>query len=769
MITTANLGFPRMGANRELKWALEAAWRSGSYEDLSATARELRSRHWQVQLDRGIGRIPVGDFSLYDHMLDAALALGAVPARFGGIPFDPESGDSADLERYFVMARGGRLDGADRAPLEMTKWYDTNYHQLVPELDADQHFEARPARLIAHLTEALALGVPARVVLVGPLTFLSRSKRTDGDNPLELVDRLLPAYVELVTRLRAAGCEAFQFDEPLLVTDVPAEATSAFPSVYSALRDAAGDAEITVATYFGDLGPATELAVSLPIDSLHLDLVRGADQLESVLAARLDNLALSLGVVDGRNLWRSDLDPIIDTVRSVAERIGTDRVTVAPSCSLLHLPTDLSGEGDLDAETRSWLAFATERLDEVRVIAAAAGGEAASVNQEIESSRAAAASRRSSERVHRREVTERLAHVTADMAHRASGYAVRAARQAEALHLPAFPTTTIGSFPQTREIRDLRRSFRRGEIDRATYDAGLRAATEACVRAQEELGLDVLVHGEFERTDMVEYFGDQLDGFFTTANGWVQSYGSRCVKPPVLYGDVVRPAPMTVEWTAFAQHLTDRPLKGMLTGPVTILEWSFVRDDQDWATTARQVALALRDEVTDLVEAGIPIIQIDEPALREGLPLRRSDQAEFLDWATEAFRLAAGSAPDEIQIHTHMCYGDFGDIIDAIVDLDADVISMEASRSQMELLDDFTAREYPNEIGPGIWDIHSPRVPSDAELDDLLTRAAKVFGTERLWVNPDCGLKTRAWPETTASLHGLVGAAKRARAAHHVH
>ena len=763
MTTTANLGFPRMGVARELKWAVEAAWRSGNYDELQTTAADLRARHWKLQAERGIQRIPVGDFSHYDQMLDATLAVGAVPARFGAVPFDPEANDDG-ITRYFVMARGGPLDGEDRAPLEMTKWFDTNYHQLVPELDPEQVFEARPARLLAHLAEAVALDVAARVVLVGPLTFLARSKRTDGGDPFELIDRLLPAYIGLVHELRAAGAEAFQFDEPLLVTDVSDAVLAAYSAVYAALRDAAGSAEVTLATYFGPLGPSTDTAVSLPIDVLHIDLVRGAGQLEAVLAALPSGMGLSLGIVDGRNLWRSDLDPLIEQVQRVVEAIGTDSVHIAPSCSLLHLPVDLTQEGDLDPELRSWLSFATERLDEIRVIHEVVDGSGETVAAELDANRAAAAARRNSTRVHRVEVAERVASVTPDMTARTSGYADRRPLQAEALNLPAFPTTTIGSFPQTREIRDLRQRFRRQEIDAATYEAGLRTATEACIREQEELGLDVLVHGEFERTDMVEYFGDQLDGFFTTANGWVQSYGSRCVKPPVLYGDIARPEPMTVGWTTYAASLTDRPMKGMLTGPVTILQWSFVRDDQPWATTATQLALALRDEVSDLVAAGIPIVQIDEPALREGLPLRRADQAAFLSWATESFRLTAGSAPDSIQIHTHMCYAEFGEIIEAIVDLDADVISMEASRSQMELLDDFVAREYPNEIGPGIWDIHSPRVPGDAELDDLLARAVKALGSDRLWVNPDCGLKTRGWPETRASLTGLVAAAGRARA-----
>ncbi len=763
MTTTANLGFPRVGVARELKWAVEAAWRTGSYDDLRTVAADLRARHWRLQAERGIERIPVGDFSYYDQVLDAALAVGAVPTRLGGVPFDPDANDET-LQRYFVMARGGPLDGEDRAPLEMTKWFDTNYHQLVPELDADQTFEARPARLLAHLAEAQALDVPARVVLLGPITFLSRSKRTDGGDPFELIDRVLPAYVDLVESLHGAGATAFQFDEPLLVTDVAEAALTAYPSVYAALRKAAGSAEVTLATYFGALGPSTTTATSLPVDVLHVDLVRGAGQLDAVLAARPEGLALSLGIVDGRNLWRSDLEPLVDQVQRVIAAIGSDAVHLAPSCSLLHLPVDLSQEDALDPELRSWLSFATERVDEIRILHEVVEGRTAGVAAELAANAAAAASRRSSSRVHRSEVTERVAAITPGMASRPSPYRDRRPLQDDALHLPALPTTTIGSFPQTREIRELRQRFRRQEIDVATYEAGLRGATESCIREQEALGLDVLVHGEFERTDMVEYFGDQLDGFFTTVNGWVQSYGSRCVKPPVLYGDIVRPAPMTVAWTTYAASLTERPMKGMLTGPVTILQWSFVRDDQPWATTARQLALALRDEVTDLVSAGIPIVQIDEPALREGLPLRRADQVAFLAWATEAFRLAAGSAPDDIQIHTHMCYAEFGEIIDAIVDLDADVISMEASRSQMEVLDDLVARGYPNEIGPGIWDIHSPRIPGDAELDDLLARAVKALGADRLWVNPDCGLKTRAWPETRASLAGLVAAAQRARA-----
>lgn len=764
MTTTANLGFPRIGADRELKWALEAAWRSDDHDGLRETARTLRTRHWRLQADRGIERIPVGDFAYYDQVLDMAVAVGAIPARFGAVPFDPEADDDG-FRRYFAMARGGELDGEDVAPLELTKWYDTNYHQLVPELEPDQVFEARPARLLAHLAEAQALDVPARIVLIGPLTFLSRSKRTDGGDPFALVDALLPAYRDLVGALADAGAKAFQFDEPLLVTDVPAVVLDRYADVYGALREAAGDAEVTVATYFGALGPSLDTVVALPVDVLHVDLVRGGfDQLPEILDRIPDTLSLSLGSVDGRNIWRSDLEQIAGDLRAVHEALGPERLQLAPSCSLLHLPADLSKETELDDELRSWLAFATERLDEIRVLRALLDGDTDAVADEFDANRVAARSRRDSVRVHRPEVEERVAGITEEMAARHSPYGVRRDAQAKVLDLPSFPTTTIGSFPQTSEIRGLRRRFRTGEIDETTYEAALEAATEACIREQEALGLDVLVHGEFERTDMVEYFGEQLDGFATTLNGWVQSYGSRGVKPPVLYGDIVRPEPMTVRWSRFAASLTDAPMKGMLTGPTTILEWSFVRDDQPWAVTATQVALALRDEVADLVAAGIPIVQIDEPALREGLPLRRAEQAGFLAAATEAFRLAAGSAPDHVQVHTHMCYAEFGEILDAIIALDADVISMEASRSQMELLGDFATVKYPNEIGPGIWDIHSPRVPDGEELDDLLRRAVATLGHERLWVNPDCGLKTRGWSETRASLEGLVAAAERARA-----
>ncbi|HMJ74471.1 MAG TPA: 5-methyltetrahydropteroyltriglutamate--homocysteine S-methyltransferase [Iamia sp.] len=759
---TATLGFPRMGVGRELKRAVERYWKGDDDgQELGATAAELRARHWQLQVEAGIDRVPVGDFTLYDHALDTSLALGVVPARFGSTPFDPAAGDPADLDRYFALCRGA--DG--HPPLEMTKWFDTNYHYLVPELAPDQTFTFSSTQVAAHLAEALAQGVPARAVVLGPVTFLALSKRTDGGEPLDLLDAVLPAYGDWVRSLVAAGATAIQVDEPLLVTDLSEAARAAYPPALATVRAAAPEAEITLATYFGDLGDATDLALGLPVDVVHVDLVRGADQLDRVLAALPSDTGLSLGLVDGRNIWRSDLAAVRPLLDRAVSRIGADRVQIAPSCSLLHLPVDLGRETGLDDELRSWLAFAVQRLDEVRILGTLAAGDRAAVADALAENTQAAVARRTSRRIHRPDVAERMASVTPAMAARPSPYEVRAKAQRDRLDLPLLPTTTIGSFPQTAEVRSIRSRHRRGELSEEAYVEALRAETEACVRAQEEVGLDVLVHGEFERRDMVEHFGLLLDGFTTTTNGWVQSYGSRCVKPPVIFGDVARPAPMTVEWSAFAAGLTDKPMKGMLTGPVTILQWSFVRDDQPLADTTRQIALALRDEVTDLIDAGLSVVQVDEPALREGLPLRRADHQDYLAWAVEAFRLAVGSAPDEVQIHTHMCYAEFGDILDAIVELDADVISMEASRSQMELLDDFAARDYPNEIGPGVWDIHSPLVPTDDDLDRLLAQATATFGRERLWVNPDCGLKTRGWPEVHASLERLVAAAARVRAA----
>ena len=759
MITTANLGFPRVGADRELKWALERHWRGDlDAAGLASVAQELRARHWRLQVGRGIDVIPSGDFSYYDLVLDTAVTLGAIPERFGA-PFDVSTDDPSALATYFRLARGGPGVPA----LELTKWFDTNYHHLVPELAPDQAFRyASPAGRV-QFEEAAALGLATRPVVIGPITFLLLSKRTDGGDAIDLLDAVLPAYEAWLADLVAAGATRIQLDEPALVLDLTPAQQDGYRRALTRLRTAAGNAELTLATYFGALGDHLELAVSLPVDVLHVDLVRAPEQLEEVVsAAATGGLRLELGVVDGRNVWRSDLAAVVERIRPAVERMGEGRVQLAPSCSLLHLPLDTEREVDADPELASWLAFAVERLDEVAVVAAALSGDEAAAAVAAESS-AAHAARRSSARVLRPEVRARAAAVSEADTRRRSPYAQRSVEQRARLGLPVLPTTTIGSFPQTSDLRALRAGHRAGDVDESTYLAGLEAATEACIRRQEELGIDVLVHGEFERTDMVEYFGQQLAGFGTTRFGWVQSYGSRCVKPPVLFGDVARPEPMTLRWTTFAAGLTDRPMKGMLTGPVTILQWSFVRDDQPEADTARQVALAIRDEVVDLEAAGIAIVQIDEPALREGLPLRRVDRKAFLDWATEAFRLAAGGVGDETQIHTHMCYAEFGEIMDAIVSLDADVISMEASRSGMELLEELRSVSYPNEVGPGVWDIHSPRVPDRDEVDRLLHAAIRALGAERLWVNPDCGLKTRGWAEVEASLAELVAGARRAR------
>jgi 5-methyltetrahydropteroyltriglutamate--homocysteine methyltransferase len=746
--TTANLGFPRIGRDRELKWALERHWRGeldGS--GLLDVARTLRTTHWRLQAERGFDRIPSGDFSLYDHVLDTAVTLGAVPERFGP-PLDLSSGDDAALATYFRMAR----DAEGIPPLELTKWFDTNYHYLVPELAPDQTFTYASRLGRAHLQEAALLGIATRPVVLGPITFLRLAKRTDHGETIELVDTVLPAYEAWLADLVAAGATAIQIDEPVLALDLAASEVAAFGGAYARLRAAAGAAELTVATYFGDLGANTALATSLPIDVLHVDLVRAPDQLATVVGATPPTLALSLGVVDGRNIWRTDLATLAQRLMPAVDALGSERVHLAPSCSLVHLPVDLAREeGDV------------QRLDEVRVLAAALGGDE-HAHHELQASAAVLEARASSPRVRRADVQKRLASLTPDQTRRRSDYPQRATAQRERFKLPLLPTTTIGSFPQTDEVRRLRARHRKGDLSTSEYDAGLQAATETCIRAQEELGLDVLVHGEFERTDMVEYFGDQLDGFTTTTHGWVQSYGSRCVKPPVLFGDVARPRAMTTRWSTFAATLTDKPMKAMLTGPITILQWSFVRDDQPESLSARQVALALRDEVLDLQAAGIGVIQVDEPALREGLPLRRSDWHEYLAWATEAFRLAVSGVRDDTQIHTHMCYAEFGPIMPAIIDLDADVISMEASRSGMELIDELRAADYPNEVGPGVWDIHSPRVPTSEEVDHLLQHALSALPPERLWVNPDCGLKTRAWPEVEASLQVMVASARAARA-----
>ena len=751
------LGFPRIGARRELKRALEAFWRGeSSAEDLQATAAGLRLKHWQLQRDAGADSVPVNDFSLYDHVLDAAFLFDAIPARYRALA------DADPLAGYFAMARGHQRDGIDLHALEMTKWFDTNYHYLVPELQAEQTFALRGDKPVAEFHEARAAGFDARPVLLGPVSFLLLSKTVDGSDRLALLDALLPVYAELLARLHEAGAGWVQIDEPCLTTDLDATAQEAFRHAYAVLVDAVRP-RLLLGTGFGALGDNLALASALPVDGLHVDLVRAPDQLAAVCAALPAGRVLSLGLVDGRNVWRCNLDNALVLARYAAAQRDPALLRLAPSCSLLHVPVDLDQEKSLDADLRSWLAFARQKIVELRVLADALDGKA-EAEPALAEAREALEARRRSPKVNRPEVAARLAAIDANAARRASAYPQRAAAQQAVLGLPLYPTTTIGSFPQTTDVREARAKHKSGKLSDTGYDAFLKAETERCVREQERIGLDVLVHGEFERNDMVEYFGEQLDGFAFTKLGWVQSYGSRCVKPPIIYGDVTRPAPMTVYWSAYAQSLTARPMKGMLTGPVTMLQWSFVRDDQERARTCRQIALALRDEVTDLEAAGIKVIQIDEPAIREGLPLRRGDWAAYLGWAVECFRLSASGVRDDTQIHTHMCYSEFNDIIEAVAAMDADVISIETSRSRMELLDAFVKFRYPNAIGPGVYDIHSPRVPGVAEMVELLRKARDVLAPEQLWVNPDCGLKTRGWPETVAALEAMVEAARILRA-----
>ncbi|WP_062358202.1 5-methyltetrahydropteroyltriglutamate--homocysteine S-methyltransferase [Pseudoxanthomonas mexicana] len=752
MTTVTTLGFPRIGAKRELKAALESYWRGDTTaDDLQATARDLRHRHWQLQRDAGADVVPCNDFALYDHVLDTAFLFDAIPEAYRTLA------DSDPLAGYFALARGVQRDGTDLRALEMTKWFDTNYHYLVPELHAGQDFRLRGDKPVAEFLEARAAGHAARPVLLGPVSFLLLAKTVDGSDRLALLDRLLPVYADLLSKLHDAGADWVQIDEPCLVLDLDDAARDAYVRAYAALAKGTRPS-LLLATYFGRLGDNLPLACALPVDGLHVDLVRGKEQLDEVLRQLPKGRVLSAGLVDGRNIWRTNLDNALILAKYAQGHVGDRALWLSPSCSLLHVPVDLAGEKALPVDLKSWLAFARQKIEELRLLAdALQDPRAADVGLALARDRIE--SRRQSRRVHRPEVAARLASPEAGDIDRDSPYPQRRIAQATLLGLPAYPTTTIGSFPQTHEVREARARNKGGKLSDADYEAFLREETERCVRFQEEIGIDVLVHGEFERNDMVEYFGEQLDGFAFTKNGWVQSYGSRCVKPPVIYGDVSRPAPMTVRWSQYAQSLTDRPMKGMLTGPVTVLQWSFVRDDQTRAQTCRQIALALRDEVLDLEDAGIRVIQIDEPALREGLPLRRADWQAYLDWAVECFRISAAGVADDTQVHTHMCYSEFNDIIDAVAAMDADVISIETSRSRMELLEAFVKFRYPNEIGPGVYDIHSPRIPTGGEMLDLLEKARAVLAPEQIWVNPDCGLKTRGWPEVRTALERMVRAA----------
>jgi 5-methyltetrahydropteroyltriglutamate--homocysteine methyltransferase len=770
-IRTHNLGYPRIGEKRELKKAMEAYWRGEiSVDELDRVGKQLRRSHWLVQKEAGIELIPSNDFSFYDQMLDMTCLLGNIPPRFEW------NGDTCGLDLFFQIARGvgGEPEGgrpssdAQRAAVhasEMTKWFDTNYHYIVPEFQAGTAFRLGATKPFDEFEEARALGIRTKPVLIGPLTYLHLGKSMDSNfERLALLEGLLPVYTEILRRLEKLGAEWVQLDEPILAFELSSDWQAAFLPAYRTLRSAAPDSKILLGTYFGELRENLSLATSLPVDALHLDLTRAAKELQKVLQHLPPSMSLSLGVVDGRNVWRNNFELSLQQIGEAKRVLSSERLLIAPSCSLLHSPVTLRKESALDAEIREWLAFAEEKLREVTQLARLAEGRGDALV--AYKNRVAFHSRRASERIHRSAVKARCRAVRAEDSRRSAPFSQRRIKQRATLGLPLFPTTTIGSFPQTAEVRAARAKWKRGELSDHDYEAFLKEKTADCIRFQEEAGLDVLVHGEFERNDMVEYFGEQLEGFAFTANGWVQSYGSRCVKPPIIYGDVARPRPMTVAWSVHAQSLTSKPMKGMLTGPITILQWSFVRDDQPRSETARQIALAIRDEVLDLEAAGIRVIQIDEPALREGLPLRRSDWQAYLDWAVESFRLAASGVRDETQMHTHMCYCEFNDIIESIAALDADVISIEASRSNMELLDAFAAFRYPNEVGPGVWDIHSPRIPETSEMANLLRKAATVLPIESLWVNPDCGLKTRAWEEVIPCLQNMVTAAAALRREH---
>lgn len=746
--TATVLGLPRIGPNRELKRATEAYW-AGRLDaaGLHEVARELRTAQLTQVRDAGLDSVPVGTFSYYDQVLDTAVLLGALPERVLGI--------SDELDRYFAAARGN----AEVAPLEMTKWFDTNYHYLVPELSAETEFSLHPEKPLAELEEALALGVPARPVIVGPITFLKLAKSVDGSNLLDRLPDLLPLYEQLLGLLAAAGAKWVQIDEPSLVTDLSETELAVLHTAYRRLAELSARPAILVASYFGRLGAALPVLAETGIEGIAVDLVAGGDA--DVIAARsITDKLIVAGVVDGHNIWRVDPDHALPRLTDLRDAGAT--VAVSSSCSLLHVPYSLQPETDLDERLRSWLAFGNEKLAEIVLLATALHQGEEAVAGGLDIARTAVLDRKADGRLHVQAVRDRLAGLDADAIRRAPADERRVLQQ-ERLHLPLLPTTTIGSYPQTSRIRVARAELRKGEIDQAEYDARMRAEIAEVIALQEEIGLDVLVHGEPERNDMVQYFAEQLDGFAATVNGWVQSYGTRCVRPPIVYGDVVRPAVMTVEWITYAQSLTTKPVKGMLTGPVTILAWSFIRDDQPLADTARQIALAIRDETVDLEAAGIGIIQVDEPALRELLPLRKADQAAYLEWAVDAFRLSTSGVADATQIHTHLCYSEFGEVIGAIAGLDADVTSIEAARSHMEVLDDLNAAGFDLGVGPGVYDIHSPRVPGTEEIEQSLALALKAVPAERLWVNPDCGLKTRRTDEVTASLRNLVAAAQSLR------
>ncbi|MBB3838040.1 5-methyltetrahydropteroyltriglutamate--homocysteine methyltransferase [Runella defluvii] len=758
-----NLGYPRIGSRRELKKACEAYWAGKiSQTELLETGRQIRLHNWQLQQQAGIDLIPSNDFSLYDHVLDLSLTVGAIPARYQEILNANPQNNSLDV--YFAMARGYQKEGLDIKALEMTKWYDTNYHYLVPEFTKNQTFSLSSDKIFNEFDEAKSAGILTKPVLLGPVSYLLLGKEKEADfHRLELLPRLLSVYYDIIERLTQQGAVWIQFDEPCLALDLSYKEKDALRTAYGTIRTRFPQLKIMLATYFDGLRDNLLVASLLPVCTLHVDLVRFPSQFENLLTAIHEPMSLSLGVVDGRNIWKNDYTRSLTFIQKAIDKLGEARVMIAPSCSLLHTPCDLELEKDetrLPSEIKQWMAFAKQKLQEINdlYLIATQGNDAkwAQNKADIES-------RRRSPLIHKPHVKQRIDALSEADTQRKSPFSTRQHLQKAFLQLPTFPTTTIGSFPQTDAIRQLRARYKSGEISPQHYEEIIENHTKEAIKWQEEIGLDVLVHGEFERNDMVEYFGELLEGYAFTQNGWVQSYGSRCVKPPIIYGDIERPHPMTVRWATYAQSLTSKPVKGMLTGPITILQWSFVRDDQARSETMFQLALAIRDEVLDLEKAGIRIIQIDEAALREGLPLRKSDRQAYLDHSVKAFRVASSAVADQTQIHTHMCYSEFNDIIESIAEMDADVITIETSRSQMELLEAFYTFNYPNEIGPGVYDIHSPRVPSVEEMVQLLEKALAVLPADHLWVNPDCGLKTRRWPETERALKNMVQAAQHVR------
>lgn len=763
---THNLGYPRIGSNRELKKACEQYW-SGkiSIGELKQTGDNMCLQNWKLQQKAGIDLIPSNDFSYYDQVLDMSMTVGAIPERYHPVTRNKLN---TELDLYFAMARGYQKDGLDITAMEMTKWFDTNYHYIVPEFSKNQKFKYHSTKIVNEFIKASREGIKTKPVILGPVTYLLLGKeKEEGFDKLDLIKNLLPVYIEIIKELKSHQVAWVQFDEPFLAMDLSKKAKDAYHYVYSTLKKEFPWLKSLVTTYFEGLKDNLSLANALPVCALHIDLVRCPEQLDEVLSNISEKMSLSLGLVDGRNIWKNDFQQSLKMIDTAIGKLGRDRVMIAPSCSLLHTPYDLdleSNENILTPQIKQWLAFAKQKIDEiVQLDQLSKVDPEEGTLEKLKENQKGIKSRKNSVLIHNKKVKERLANIRDNDFQRENFFAVRSTKQQKVLKLSLFPTTTIGSFPQTKEVRSWRAQYKKGNLDKSEYMDLLKKETENAIRQQEEIGLDVLVHGEFERNDMVEYFGEQLEGFVFTKNGWVQSYGSRCVKPPIIYGDVHRPEAMTVAWSGYAQSLTSHLVKGMLTGPVTILQWSFVRNDQARSKTCNQIALAIRDEVLDLEKEGIKIIQIDEPALREGLPLRAKDWQHYLEWAVKAFRIAASGVKDETQIHTHMCYSEFNNIIKNIADMDADVITIECSRSQMELLDAFADFKYPNGIGPGVYDIHSPRVPSKEEMLQLLEKAKAVIPVDQLWVNPDCGLKTRHWDETKKALIAMVAAADQAK------